>query len=95
MTRLLASHDINIYAEFERRQVTERVAKRLQRIALLRDEIAELTRANVKDRFYIATHRLLPREVLGEIFAYTAAGGSGSWLAPVVISHVSSHWRVS
>lgn len=90
----LASHDFNS-VEFERKQVAERVAKRLKRIAVLREEITELTRENVKDRFYIATHRLLPREVLSEIFAYTATGGSGSWLAPFVISHVSSHWRVS
>ncbi|KAF9453444.1 hypothetical protein P691DRAFT_771420 [Macrolepiota fuliginosa MF-IS2] len=79
--------------ESERKRVAKRVSRRLDRIAILREEIAQLTRENTKDRFYIATHRLLPREVLGEVFLHAAIQCSGTWLAPVVISHVSRHWR--
>jgi hypothetical protein len=88
------SHDISIFAEAERVHLAHRIAARLDRIALLRREIAQLTKENTKDRFYISTHRLFPREILGEIFVHAATWGSGAWLAPMVISHVSRQWRV-
>lgn len=85
--------DIDFPSDLQRKQVADRVAQRLRRISLLREEISLLTSENVKDRFYIATHRLLPQEVLGEIFIHAASQVTGAWLAPVVISHVSRHWR--
>lgn len=74
--------------------MSDRVAKRLERIDHLRQEIAQLQRENTKDRFYISTLRRLPSELLSEIFIHAAVGGCGTWLAPMVISHVSRRWRV-
>lgn len=68
---------------------------KIARIAALRAEIEALSNSIEQDRFYIATHRRLPPEVLGEIFAECAAHSHQWWLAPIVISHVSKHWRVS
>ncbi|KXN91690.1 hypothetical protein AN958_12542 [Leucoagaricus sp. SymC.cos] len=86
-------NNLSFPLEAERKHVADRVAQRLERIAQLRREIAQLTKENIQDRFYISIHRLLPREVLGEIFVHAAARGCGAWLAPMVISHVSRHWR--
>ncbi|KAF5359285.1 hypothetical protein D9756_003328 [Leucocoprinus leucothites] len=86
-------NELSFPSEAERELVANRVAQRLERIAVLRREIAQLTKENTQDRFYISTHRLLPREVLGEIFVHAAIWGSGAWLAPMVMSQVSRHWR--
>ncbi|TFK40224.1 hypothetical protein BDQ12DRAFT_711626 [Crucibulum laeve] len=77
----------------QRREALERIDKSQSRIALLRLEIEFLSMEIEQDRFFIAPHRRLPSEVLGEIFAHTAPHGSGTWMAPFVLSQVSRHWR--
>ncbi|KAF9000635.1 hypothetical protein BDQ17DRAFT_1543049 [Cyathus striatus] len=76
-----------------RQAILERIDRKQSRIFLLRKEIDALARDIECDRFFIATHRKLPPEILGEIFSYAATHGHAKWIAPFILSHVSRRWR--
>ncbi|KDQ60130.1 hypothetical protein JAAARDRAFT_596618 [Jaapia argillacea MUCL 33604] len=74
-----------------RRRIASDVQERLARVVSLEQEILSLRTSIEQDLAYIAPHRILPPEILGEIF--TLAANEENWRFPIIISRVSRRWR--